>query len=326
MRKFNKNTLALITSVALATAFSGQAHAGAKAFSALSIDNFIITNAGTGVQMDATNFDVLALGNSSTAGATLSGQQGITAAAFAPPDVLLQCLDADGGITCGGIAQNDFTQQPLGANNETGHFSRGDSLLTGAIISGLGGQDFATADAVSGVQLNQTADATANSFVGTTTNFSFTLGNDTALGFSFDAAGLLHAILHQDENFVLAEYSFNIEIDELVNGVSVGTVFDWAPDGIDGNNSNGTDIDGFDLQASAGLLGTGDTGPLGLAGTFTAQTGVLLADTSYQLRILHSTDVAASAVKVPEPATLAIFGMAVMGLAASRRRKPSRTA
>mgnify|MGYP005987261445 CR=1 FL=1 len=310
MKKFNKKALALITSVAFATAFSGQANAGAKALAHLNIDNFIIENS-QGVQYDALDFSNLVIGDNSSTFA-LSANNGI--AGNQTVDATAGGGNADDNMACVGTGCNpgwedDFTQQLPPVN---GSFARSDTQLLGALITGLdgtpGSANQVTADAFAEGQTSVTDIGTGASEVGTITEFTFAMNAADTITFDFDADAFLDAILHQDENDVSASIGFTIDIIDVDggHGTAGANIYNFTPGAI---------------NTGIGLASEGTDDYL-FAGSFSDTTQALQAANEYRLVIVHSADISYDAVKpVSEPGMLAVFGMGLMGLAASRRRK-----
>ncbi len=314
-----KTLVAAVAAAAMTVGMVDTASAGAKAFAHLQISDFRIFKS-DGVnnfdQYDASDFDVLRINNNAStfADTTLHGTQSNTIlddAAGAnplavPPKDNLSCV----GVGCPG--EDVYIQQAPPAPGDS--FARGDSQLLGALITGLDGVPFSpssvTADSLSEGQTNITDKGEGNSSVGTITDISFSTNADSFVGFSFIADGLLEALLHQDEVATFASMNFSITVTDITDGVSI-PVFNFAPLAI--NTSVGQLIEGQSSYA---------TGPLGVSGT----TGLLLADNEYRLTIDHRTRATFDAVKdVPEPATLALFGLGLLGVGAARMSRKTKS-
>jgi hypothetical protein len=135
----------------------------------------------------------------------------------------------------------------------------------------------------------------------------FDLATMGDVDFSYDFVAELVAAVSPDwatnlhDAFVEASYSLTVSITELANPTNI--------------------IDMGDLNTGLTLSSTGafnfDLEPSGSK----SQTLVDLNAGAYQIGVTHSTYV--SAKHVPEPTTLAIFGLGLLGLAGASRRRNS---
>lgn len=304
MKKFNKKALALATVAMLATGLSSQAHAGAKTYSHLLIDNFQIFK-GDNSQYDAGDFDNLAIGNFSTTFAGTVNHGSDSDDSTLPGghlDITAGSGNADDNASCVGLGcsyEDSYMMQVAPANNS---FMRGDTELLGALITGLGPASSVTANALTEGQTEVTDAGSGNADVGTGTQFSFS-GIDDTIRFEFDAHAMLLALLHQDDVGAFAALGFSIDIFDNTNEVSV---FSFAPAEL---NTNRSQLSTGSTAYDSGLL------------HFSETSVQLFAANTYTLSINQTTRGRFNAIKVPEPGMLAMFGIALMGLASTRRSK-----
>lgn len=315
-----------IASLLALPAFVGEANAAVKAFSALHVEDFTISDEDG--QLDfLTDFDGIDVGNSGQNSATLTldgaPQPGAVFGA-GPTQGDADALHACVGTNCGAIGDNNFDQQAYPPPNS---FSRGDSALLGAGVLNVPGasDDTVTADTVAEVQLLGSGDSGIGaSNVGTGTLVNFSLEEDRAITFSFSAAGQLETIIDDDSvspSSAVTNFEFSITIRDDDGNI----VFQWSPDGEDGNIVGGTEnADGANLNQELSRLSPGtsavDTG----LQFFSATTDLLSADIDYTLTISHNSFASAAlTVAVPEPASLALFslGLIAIGLMVMQRRR-----
>lgn len=318
MKNLNQKTLAVTTAAILGLGVAGTAHAGAKAFMNLIIDDFVINKSG-GAQYVVSDFDSLSLIDTLNNSSNFDGADpdsiqesdatsGIRTATLTNPlqntaNAPLSCVD-DGSGDCAGIVENDFTQQP-----QLQQFARADSLLQGSIIGGFSGgvTPEATASQVSEVQINTlNGSGSSDSSVSNSTEFSFSLDNDDTMTFAFNASSAYHLLMNQPDFGAQVNRAFTITISDTGTGLPV---FSFNP-GVLNFARTIQDIDDISDTISSQ--------------PFTVTTPTLLAGTTYDLSIAGSTGVGAVVTQaaVPEPATLALLSAGLLGMgAASRRRR-----
>lgn len=308
--KLTRKTLIMSAAVAaLCTGVMGNAQADAFAQSILTISNFRLLHS-NGSAFTPTDFGLLDGVNSAHASASLNGAtasaapQDFSILSGMNPDVAHQFL----GLPTPPRAENDFSPFPA-PPAVPGTFGYADQNLRGSAISVGGAPAGATAQTRADASLQSNGSASGNSDVGTSTTFSFTLGTGDSMTFAFDATPFTQAYTTSGPaTNAIARLSWSLNI---INQSTGQIVYVFQPSELNGAaNASRT-------GAFAGLT-TYDPGLL----MFSATSPLLNNSDVYQLTIQHNT--LANALQesaVPEPATLAIFGLGLLGMTAFKRRR-----
>lgn len=307
---------------AIATAVMGvgmvqTASAGAKAFALLDITNLSVTSSAG--QLDFQNDAPSEF--SSQNSASLNGAAGVVTSDAFPPnvDAALACSG-----DCGGIGENNFTQ--LDAINQ--QFARGDSTTSGNLFLGTG-----ASTTLAEIELLGTAAAPNISSAATNFNGNFQLGDPTQIGetqseipagtiltISFDANRIAEALLHDQAaaGGVVANSNFDVKVE--LTGPN-GILFSWSADGVSNNTAGlASETDPFNIGVVAQANIADKFELFSNSGTFTLVTGELAAGL-YNIAFTQDSQASANVLKVPEPATLGLFGLGLLGMASSLRRK-----
>jgi len=335
--------LALAGSLGLA---APSANAGAMATAILDLQNLLFIDPGTGLPLaNGTNVTVIGFSQNANATATLNGTTvGVSVPSGIGIDIAPQCL----GAGCGDprLASNTFGSAGVystvaGDPSPPGSpVSQSDQLESGSPVSGVSdgmGGFLATparvaASSTTSLFGNSSGDADANN--GITAQFTFILTSDGTVRIEFDATAYLETFV-QFLPITLGEsaqasYDVSFSVDNLTTGMNV---FSWTPDGAGGGITGGTELlDPFDLNdtiSNTDILGGNFFRPGGIfnvkgstaTGSFAALTPVLAVGDSYQLTARMGTRV--DVASVPEPGTLGLLGLALVGIGYFGRRRMS---
>ena len=324
--KFKLLTLSASLLAAGAT-LSTQAQAGAYSFSSVVLTNGRITVTGGEASLGVTSSATSTSGTPAPmtrAGDVQFGGPG-QAPVNAAPATQGTMVRADEDVGGPGNAYNAF-----GSAGNTA-YSWADSNVVSVQTNGTGIEIRNAAEGWIPGEGNANSGA-ENSSTSTLTSFDITLGGPATLAFEFMADPFGQVMLASDAaagSKAEANFDNNLTITAVdVPGIATNTeVFSWTPNGVVDPVSGGTEIsDAENLNGTIGTITAGDSitfSPGVGFGLFSVVTNELDAG-RYQFTL--NTDESQFVIQnqVPEPATLALVGLGMLGMGFTvRRRKQS---
>jgi len=314
----NTKISAVISSLLLGAAIGGNAEAaipGALASAVVTIDNFLVSKGG--VTLNVADFNTLTFTSSSDVGTSLGGP--LTGVSSSSSDGALIDLYSAKGVP--GPADNSFPELsagsgvigPVGSN-----FAVADTFEYGSPIGGLAAPLFTDPAAFLGVasyvSLTGNGDGSAQSNNSLEAKFTFSLLVAGVLDFAFDANPYIETYLSSGAQGVAAS---NLSIFFSLEDAAGNSVLD---------NTTSPFIDpllNFNFQGgrSSSAPGSGVSRIQFAGGSLPLGFSTLALDANKEYSLTARMNATADARFVPEPESLALFGIGLLGFAASMRNK-----
>lgn len=305
------------------TAAAVGAQASVIGMADLSISNLILRNATTGIALTAADINITGgdrLANSLAVLNGVSASNQANAGATGSADAAMQCLGACGNANLlaayasgGGLSENKSTHilSPIvpGVN-----YALGDSSISGNAISG-GAAGFTRADAQVSGPTNM-ANANGNLLNNVTAKSTFASNVTVTADFLaiYDAyVGTYIDPEHYGVNGVSSSSATN-QFTLTVYDETAGAFLVMGS----GGNTTWSPAD-LNRSATTSTANNGAAKSIASNGAVDSNDVLLIAGHDYTLTITQNSTV--NVKSIPEPTSVALFGLALLGLGVARRRK-----
>lgn len=326
MKKMTKTRRALSAAVmgVVASGVAAPSQADLFAYANIYFENFLILGSDLQPLDYATDFISIAPTSSADYDGALTGTPGFGATVPNGDDIDFpaDCLSTTGD--CNPLTENAFAL--ITKDDAAGmDYVAADQLQEGSPISNTPNFDpipGATIGSQAVGSLSDTeAEGSSNVNNALETSFQFSLTQDQGISFSADFTTYVEAFASAGEIFPGKATAAVEQTFTITNVLTNEVVFSATPDLLNSSTAANANDFAFDIRTCGDYAVAGNCGTP-LVTPFFITTDPLTAGTLYQLSLRTNANIDIARVRqVPEPGTLALFGLGILGLALGNRRR-----